>query len=257
VVRPAIWQHAWFKPVLAAVAVAATAAVLIAGIRRSTSRRLTRVRLDHAVELERSRLARDLHDDLGTIVTSINLSASLAERSLATNPARTSDHLLRIKTRARDLVRAMDEMVWAIDPSHDTLDHLGAHLAGIAGEVLRDSGVQARIEIPTDLPDIVLGSDFRHHLSLAVKEALHNIVRHASPCRASLKVAAEPGLLRVTVADSGPGFTRGGGSSRHGLRNLEDRIARMGGRVSITSTPGSGTIVEFLCPLNPPPARTP
>jgi signal transduction histidine kinase len=257
VVRPAIWQRDWFKPTLAAIAVAASAAVLIAGIRRSTSRRLTRVRLDHAVELERSRLARDLHDDLGTIVTGINLSASLAERSLATNPVRTSEHLLRIKSKARDLVRAMDEMVWAIDPTHDTLDHLGVHLAGIAEEVLRDSGVQARIEIPTDLPDVVLGSDFRHHLSLAVKEALHNVVRHAAPCRASLKVVAEPGQLRVTVADTGPGFIRGGGSCRHGLRNLEERIGRMGGKVLIASAPGSGTIVEFLCPLNPPPVREP
>ena len=255
VIRPAIWQRGWFKPVLAAVAVAASAGFLIAGIRRSTRKRLTRVRLDHAVELERSRLARDLHDDLGTIVTGINLSASLAERSLATNPARTSEHLLRIKSKARDLVRAMDEMVWAIDPTHDTLDHLGAHLAGIAEEVLRDSGVQARIEIPTDLPDVVLGSDFRHHLSLAVKEALHNVVRHASPCRASLKVVAEPGLLRVAVKDTGPGFIRDGASNRHGLRNLEERIGRMGGKVSITSAPGSGTIVEFLCPLNPPPVR--
>src|SRR5690606_10353385 len=141
-------------------------------------------RFQHALERDRSRIARDMHDDLGTRVTVLNMTAALARRDMEADPAKARRHLEKMSGAARELVSAMDDLVWAVDPAHDTLDHLASHLTRLAEEIFRDSPVRCRLDIPAELPARALSSDFRHHVSLAVKESLHNILQHAGPCEA-------------------------------------------------------------------------
>jgi hypothetical protein len=112
---------------------------------------------------------------VGTRITALILSASAALRELDQNSEISRRHLGKLNHSARDLVVAMDDLVWAVDPAHDSLDQLATHLTRLAEKIIRDSPIRCRLDIPSLLPPLVLGSDFRHQLSLAVKEALHNI----------------------------------------------------------------------------------
>ncbi|MGB6220315.1 MAG: histidine kinase [Haloferula sp.] len=248
-IRLPFWQRPWFTPMLAGAIVALLALYLFRLARRRARRRLRELAFQNALEKDRTRIARDMHDDLGTRITVLNLSASVALRELDQNPEVSRRHLGKLNHSARDLVVAMDDLVWAVDPAHDSLDQLASHLTRLAEEIFRDSPIRCRLDIPSLLPPRILGSDFRHQLSLAVKEALHNILRHAGPCETHLSLKYDGNRILIEIRDDGVGFESGSGSSRHGLEYLCKRLEEIGGTCTITSSPDDGTRVVFDCPL--------
>jgi signal transduction histidine kinase len=229
--------------------VLAAALLLFAIYRRRSRHRLAAIRLQHAVERDRARIARDLHDDLGTRVTVLNLAASFLRRAIGGDPERARQQVVRLESAARELVHAMDGLVWAVNPANDTLDHLATHLSAVAQEIFRDSPVKLRIAIPDDLPPVSLRSDFRHHFALGVKEALHNILKHAGPCDVVFRLAVEEGALVAEVADTGTGFDPASPREGNGLHNLAARFEELGGTCVIESAPGMGSRAFFRCHL--------
>jgi signal transduction histidine kinase len=253
-IEPPYWQRPWFWPGMAACTVGLAAAALFARHRRRSRQRLEILRYQNALEQDRTRIARDLHDDLGTRVTVLNMTAALARRDLERDPAKARFHLDRMSDSARELVVAMDDLVWAVDPAHDTLDHLASHLTRLAEEMFRDSPVRCRLDIPAMLPARPLGAEFRHHVALAVKESLHNILQHAGPCEALLALHYDGEKLTLTVRDSGRGFDPASHPGGHGLGNTAARIRELGGSYAIDSSPGHGTCIVMICrlPESPP-----
>jgi signal transduction histidine kinase len=249
VIPPPLWQEPWFYSLVAGGTVFLLAAAILIVLRRRAKRRIERLRLLNAIESDRTRIARDMHDDLGTRVTVLTMAASLVERDIERDPPKARAHLAKMSASARELVSAMDSLVWAVDPSNDTLDHLGAHLSKTSQEFFRDTPVKFRTRIPAQLPAIPLHSDFRHHLSLAVKEALNNVLRHAGPCEASLELTLQHGVLTLRIEDSGCGFQESSVSRGHGLGNLRARMADLGGTCEISPTEGGGTRVMLSCPI--------
>jgi signal transduction histidine kinase len=248
-IEPPFWQRPWFGPVLAAGAVALVAAGIVARLRRRSKRRLEVLRFQNALEQDRTRIARDLHDDLGTRVTVINMTAALAKRDLERDPAKTYRHLDKMTDAARDMVVALDDLVWAVDPAHDTLDHLASHLTRLAEEIFRDSPVRCRLDIPAVLPSRPLGAEFRHHLALAVKESLHNVLQHAGPCEVFLSLEYDGEKIAVTIRDTGRGFDAKAHGNGHGLSNTPARIREIGGSYAIDSSTGRGTCIVIICRL--------
>ncbi|MCW1922437.1 histidine kinase [Luteolibacter arcticus] len=251
--RP-IWEREWFIPLAVAAGVLATGLLFFAAYRRRTRHRLAAIKLQHAVERDRARIARDMHDDLGTRVTVLNLAASFVRRAIDGDPEKARQQVVRLESAARDLVTAMDGLVWAVNPSNDTLDHLASHLSAVAQEIFRDSPVRLRISIPDDLPRITLRSDFRHHFALGVKEALHNILKHAGPCEATFTLRFDHGALVAEIADHGEGFDPAIPREGNGLPNLAARFTELGGTCVIESSPGKGTRAIFRCQLPKVPA---
>ncbi len=250
--RP-IWQRPWFLGCLVIAGLLGTGLLGFAIYRRRARHRLAAMALQNAVERDRSRIARDMHDDLGTRVTALTLTAAFVRKSLDRNPDKTRQHVVRLESTARDLVHAMDGLVWAVNPANDTLDHLAGHLAALAQELFRDSPAHLRISIPPDLPPLPLGSDFRHHFALAVKEALHNALKHAGPCEVVLRLHLDGRELVASVEDNGRGFDPSIPHEGNGLDNLASRFNELGGRFIINSRPGEGTRAHFRCVL---PSRT-
>jgi signal transduction histidine kinase len=248
-VEQPFWKHGWFLPLAVAAGVLAAGLLLFAAYRRRSRHRLSAIKLQHAVERDRARIARDLHDDLGTRVTVLNLAASFLRRAIGGDPEKTRRQVARLESAARDLVHAMDGLVWAVNPANDTLDHLATHLSAVAQEIFRDSPVKLRIAIPDDLPAVMLRSDFRHHFALGVKEALHNVLKHAGPCDVWFRLAAEEGALVVEVADNGAGFDPAAPREGNGLHNLAARFEELGGTCVIQSAPGKGARAVFRCQL--------
>ena len=247
-VQPYFWQTGWFLGLSTLLAAAAVAGSVRLVLMRRMRLRLERLRQMHAVERERTRIARDIHDDLGAGLTRISLLSSLAERALP-DPQRTVEHLANVSNAVREITRSLDEVVWAVEPGNDTLDHLATYLCHYAEEFLQEASVRCRLKVPSILPAVALASDWRHDLFLAVKEALNNVAKHAGATSASLSLSFAERRLAITIEDDGRGFDAAGTARGRGLGNMRRRVEELGGRFVLESWPGRGTRVIMDLPL--------
>ncbi len=257
IIRPPVWKRAWFLPLVAAAGVIIVGWGFFLNYRRRSRHRIAAIRMANAVERDRARIARDMHDDLGTRVSLLKHAASVVLGAIDRDPDKARHQAVRLETAASDLVWAMDGLVWAVNPANDSLEHLAGHLSGMAQEIFRDAPVTLRISIPTDFPTFMLRSDFRHHFSLATKEALHNILKHAGPCEASLQLMIEDQTLVAVITDTGAGFDLAHPNAGNGLANLTARATEMQGTCEIHSARGKGTQVVLRCPLPKVPVLLP
>jgi signal transduction histidine kinase len=197
---------------------------------------------------ERARIARDLHDDLGSSLTEITMLAS-SSPGFDPQSDESSERLDTIAGKSRTLVHALDEIVWAVDPQRDTLASVARYLASYAEEYLAGLKMTCRVQIPNPFPEQVIPGEVRHHLFLAVKEALNNGVRHGGATEIEFRVRLLDDRVQISISDNGNGFDLAGRSNGHGLLNLRNRLENVSGRCEITSSPGAGTIVSLQLPL--------
>jgi signal transduction histidine kinase len=201
-----------------------------------------------ALAQERGRIARDLHDDLGSSLTEIAMLAT-AGPGLNLPADETSERMDAIAGKSRRLVHALDEIVWAVDPERDTLASAARYLASYAEEYLGGLKVACRVQIPNSFPEQVVSGEMRHHLFLAVKEALNNAVRHGGATEIVFRVRVEENRLWILITDNGIGFDTLARSSGNGLLNLRNRLEHLRGRCELESSPGAGTTVSLEMPL--------
>jgi signal transduction histidine kinase len=202
-----------------------------------------------ALAQERARIARDLHDDLGSSLTEISMLAT-ASPGLKLPAEEASERMETIAGKSRTLVHALDEIVWAIDPERDTLGSVARYLASYAEEYLSGLKVVCRVQIPNSFPDCVVSGEVRHHLFLAVKEALNNAVRHGGATEMSFRIRVAENQLWILITDNGSGFDTFGRSNGHGLSNLYNRLEHLHGQCKLESSPGAGTTVSLQLPLS-------
>ncbi|MBM3889657.1 MAG: hypothetical protein FJ388_11100, partial [Verrucomicrobia bacterium] len=247
-VQPAFWQANWFRAGVLVVLLALTAGVIRIVVLHRVRRRLRALERQHALDQERARIAKDMHDDVGASLTHIALMSETArqDRSLS---AETAGRLDRIARAARDVSQTLDQIVWTLNPRNDTLEELISYLSEHATEHLAPTGVHLEQEMPEDVPDMALASDVRTHLFLAAKEALHNAVKHAAASRIELRIAIADGCLRVRIADNGKGFPLAERATGNGLANMRHRMSTVGGDCRIESRLGDGTCVTLTLPL--------
>ncbi len=244
-VRPPLWQEPWTWALVAA---------LLGGGSWLLSKRLTQKRMQlalaelerqRALEWERSRIAQDIHDDLGANLAQIGMLSELIQ-SDTPGSGEALMHLDEIFQRAHESGRKLDEIVWAINPVHDTAEELVGYLARFAQEYLRLAQVRFRLDVPPQLGDIPLSGVQRHHLFLAVKEAVHNAVTHAAPREISLRIRFETRSLSISVADDGRGFTdKPPALYTRGSAGMLQRMLKINGSFHRVSRPGAGTSVTF------------
>jgi signal transduction histidine kinase/streptogramin lyase len=246
-VLPFFWQTWWFRGLC-----------VIFGMRRRLERRLERLEHQRALERERARIAKDIHDDLGASLTRISMLSQSA-RSELDHSAAASD-LDRIYDTSRELTRAMDEIVWAVNPQHDTLDSLATYLGKFAQDFLAAAHIKCRLDVPMQLPAWPLTAEMRHNLFLAFKEGLNNAVKHAHTSEVWISLTISGMGFTLQLEDKGCGFSPdspANGSPRdparlsggYGLVNMRRRLTEIGGRCEIQSSSGTGTRVAFIVPV--------
>jgi signal transduction histidine kinase len=222
-------------------------------------RKLERVERQRDIERERSRIAQDIHDDLGAQLTRITMMSESARGDLA-NPERAAAGLGKIYDTARELTRSMDEIVWAVSPRHDTLEGLATYLEKFAQDWLATAGIRCRLDLPLQFPEWRLASEMRHNVFLAFKEALHNAVKHSGAAEVLIRLAVQEKSFELALADNGRGFAigekakavssaQGRVASGNGLENMRRRLTAIGGSCEIKSAPGAGTTVTFTVRL--------
>ncbi|MES2569929.1 MAG: triple tyrosine motif-containing protein [Verrucomicrobiota bacterium] len=243
------WRKPWARALGGLAGMMSVAGMARYLTRHRLQRRLRLVEQQFALERERSRIARDIHDDLGANLTQISLLSALG-REQRDQPALVEEQFNAIAATAGELVQAMDAIVWAVNPRHNTLESLARYVTRFAGDFFSHTAVRLRLDVPMQLPEATLSSEVRHNLFLALKEALNNALRHAAPREVRLRIAPDDHRLLLSVEDDGCGFVASTGESDgNGLGNLRRRLAECGGSCEITSIPGEGTRVLFSIPL--------
>lgn len=250
------WQSWWFIGGAVIVLLFAVGGTVRLIERQRTKFRLKRIEQERALERERTRIAQDLHDEMGAKLCRISFLSEHARRD-NTNPADMQEQIKSISDDSREVLHSLDEIVWAVNPQNDTLEHATSYLAQFAQDYFSMTGVECELAVPSQMPDYPLSSQMRHHLFLAVREALANILKHSAATRAKISMGCENGALQIRVEDDGNGFDASAhfanGSysteTHDGLRNMTKRFRDIGGQCSIESTVGSGTTITFILPL--------
>ncbi len=247
-VQPFLWQRWWFRAGLGLLLGVAVAGGVRHRERRKALLRLEQLERQHALERERSRIAKDIHDEVGASLTQI---AFLSERvqSARAEPAEVERWSQRVSVAARQTIASLDEIVWAVSPKHDTLESLANYLAQFAQEYLALAGVRCVLEVLTVVPPLEVSADLRHNLLLAAREALQNAVAHSGATEVRVGLVLTETALEISVRDNGRGFApESARPDGNGLVNMRQRLQQIGGRLTLESRPGQGTCVTLSVP---------
>ncbi len=246
VLKPHYWQTWWFKSSAILSCFVFIAAAVRYATRRKMQQKLERLEQQNAIEKERTRIAQDMHDELGSRLTEILM---LSER-----PASISDSTnekVRIASAARELSGTLDAIVWAVEPRNDSLDRVVAYLCDYAVQFLAASSIRRHFDIPMELPARMISAETRHHLFMVVKEILNNTVKYSGGTDVWFSLCVYDSRLLIVIKDNGKGFLRGEVSaSGNGLINMEKRMTSIGATCKISSAPGQGTQVELNIPID-------
>ncbi len=249
-VLPRFWQTGWFTICFLATFGGSVGWSVRYVLRRRHERQVKFLQHLHSLERERTRIARDIHDDLGGSLTEIGYMGALAVRDSQTL-AGAREQLERITERTRELARRLDETVWAVNPKNDTVGQLATYLCRSAREFLEPTSIRCRLDVSSSLPDVTLSAEVRHHLFLVVKEALNNAAKHSGASELWLRLETSGGVLVIEISDNGSGFqVDAKREAGNGLRNMAARMEEIGGVLVLRSVPGTGSTVCLRLPLS-------
>ncbi len=249
-VTPPFWRTTWFWS-----AASATLMAALLGMARYVTWRKMRGELlvlkgQQALEQERLRIAQDIHDDLGARVTQISLLSAMAQ----VNPEfsdKARSEFAQVSQMSRDLVSALYETVWAVNPENDNLDAVGNYICQMVTALCERSRLRCRFYV-SELPQKPqISSQTRHNLSMAVKEAVNNVIKHANASEVIVRIELAGHALDVSVSDDGRGFEISEQlSTGNGLTNMKRRLQEIGGSCVIESEPGKGTTIRLRMTVN-------
>lgn len=247
IIKPNFWETAWFSISIGGLILAVAVGIGWLAARRRLKERIQALKVRTARESERSRIARDLHDDLGAGLTEISILAALAAEDAVASPLQTPLQQLSIK--AKHAVGSLDEIVWAVNPREDTLRSLVDYIAAFAREFLDIASIPLRLDVAREIPEHPLSTSERHSIFLTVREALNNIVKHSRASEVMLRITLEDSLLAIRIEDNGRGFEPDYAEGGNGLENLRQRMRDVCGDCQIETRRGHGTTVFVTLPL--------
>ncbi len=254
------WQAWWFSALAGLAALGAVAGVARVAEKNKMQRRLKQLEQERVLERERTRIAQDLHDEMGAKLCRISFLSEHARRG-EDLPAELRNQITSISDASREVLHSLDEIVWAVNPRNDSLEPMASYIGQYAQDYFQETGIACELDIPAKFPSYTLSSQFRHHLFHAVHEALTNTLKHSKATQAKVSIKCEDAAFEIAAWDNGAGFDPatmaragngggGGGESGNGLRNMRERLAEIGGTCQVESTPGRGATIRFIIPMN-------
>ncbi|MET0754210.1 MAG: two-component regulator propeller domain-containing protein, partial [Pyrinomonadaceae bacterium] len=221
--------------------------------RKKSEAKLQNVREERLRELEqvRRRIAADLHDDIGSSLTQISIFSEVLQQRVDKNNERVLEPLEFIASSSRELVDAMSDIVWAINPNKDFLSELSGKMRRFAADVFTLRNIEFTYTASPSA-DIALGANLRREVFLIFKESVNNIVKHAACTAVEIELKIENSEIFLRLQDNGKGFEAANQNEGHGLASMNARANGLGGRLEVTSA-NSGTIITLIVPLQPEP----
>ncbi len=249
-VRAYFWQTVWFYLLLST-----GLAVVVFLIARwilwhRYQLQMALLKREEALALERARISRDIHDELGNGLSVVATLSELAHNDVENGTVHK--RLDQIYEVANELARNVDETVWAVNPANDGWEPFISYFEQYTEYFLGNSGLRFHFTRPAELVERPIASKTRHHLLLAVREAVGNVLKHASAKQVRIALRLDGDILEARVEDDGVGFdpSQPGGVGHDGLGNMARRMKEAGGTLDIQSAPGRGTCVTFRVPLS-------
>ena len=252
------WQAWWFLGLALVGVLCAVAGASRLVVKRKLQRRLRQLEQEKVLERERTRIAQDLHDEMGAKLCRISFLSEDARRASELPPV-LRNQIISISDASREVLHSLDEIVWAVNPRNDSLEPVASYIGQYAQDYFHETGIQCELDIPAQFPFYPLSSHLRHHLFHAVHEALTNTLKHSKATHFKVSIKCEGSVFEVSASDNGAGFDparldcpsgEGAYLGGNGLRNMRERLAKVGGTCHIESQPGHGTTVRFIIQMN-------
>jgi signal transduction histidine kinase len=243
-INPPYWQDPWYWAALL---------LVVSGITVWVARRLVRKRIQmhlreaRLISDERLRIARDLHDGLGARISHISLLGSHAMGSARDEGSKRI--FGEISSMSRELVTSLSETVWMLNPKNDLLDSLVDYLCRMVSDSCRSLDIRCRIDADPTLTDREISGDFRHHVTLAVKEAVNNALKHSGCTEIRLGIHVTRDALSIRIEDNGSGLNAGGNEQGNGLENIRQRMDVLKGAMELKASAGAGVSIRMHVPL--------
>ena len=237
-ILPPIWQRWWFLTF---------AGLLLAGLAYVTYK----YRIHRLLELERvrTRIASDLHDDIGSNLSLIaGLSEVLGQAAQREN-SQIADRLSVIANASRESVEAMGDIVWAVNPKRDNVVDLAHRMRRFASDVLTARNIEFHFDAPSLNQNVNIGAEARREIFLIFKEGINNIIRHSGCKNVEAVLRIERSMINLKLSDDGHGFDAANMDHGHGLDSMRRRAEKLGGQFELTSSTGAGTQITLSAPL--------
>jgi signal transduction histidine kinase/ligand-binding sensor domain-containing protein len=251
IIQPFFWQTGWFKLLIYLSAAGLLGLLIYIVSERIHRRQVILAKQLQAVEEERNRIALDVHDQVGSEVTRINLICDHFIRAFREQNFGNADrHIHELDRVASRLVRSLDEIVWIVRPSNDNVKSMLLYIAKYTERFMTDSRMDCRLDIPLELPDQTVSGGVRHELFLCVKEALNNVVKHARATAVLLEATFEGANCILSIHDNGIGIdAQQDAMFKRGLESMLERMAKVGGTFSVESNETGGATIRLSLPL--------
>jgi signal transduction histidine kinase/ligand-binding sensor domain-containing protein len=239
------WQSWWFR----LLALFILAGLMILVVRNYTNRRLEKQRSElekkQAIEKERNRISRDMHDDLGSGLTIIAILSEVVKKQLS-NPVKAKETLEKIAVSSRDLVDNLQDIIWVLNPQNDTVESLSSYIREYGLKYFEPLSVQLEFDYPELFSSRHLSEEQRRNIFLTVKESFNNIAKYAWCNKVTVKIEETSISILLSIKDDGKGFdVNKVRLFANGLKNMQHRIEQVGGSYSISSEPGNGTLTQI------------
>jgi len=211
---------------------------------------LYRYRISQIMRLQkvRSQIATDLHDEIGSSLTNIGLLSAIVEKNIH-EEKETRPFLHRIREDIKTSAQALDDIIWSVNVMNDSTPEMLARMRRYASEIFESAEMKYELTFPQNETKMHVRMEQRRDIYLVFKEAVNNIIKHAEATAAKVEVNVKEATVCLTISDNGKGFVKGVSSHRNGLMNMEKRIVKWGGTISIKSDTNNGTTVKAEIPL--------
>jgi signal transduction histidine kinase len=244
------WKMPWFWGLAVIAITAMTVGISRYFVWHRMRHEMVRLKHQRALEQERLRIAHDIHDDLGARVTQISLLSAMAQDN-STFPEKARADFDRISKMARELVSALYETVWAVNPENDNLEAQGNYLCQMVNQLCERTPIRCRFHVLGLPHEVQVSSQTRHNINMTVKEAVHNVIKHARAAEVTIRMAFAEGFLNISIQDDGVGFQPDGKVGGNGLTNMKQRMINIGGSCFVESKPGQGATVRIRLIIKP------
>ena len=195
----------------------------------------------------RTRISRNLHDDIGSTLTSINILSKVSLRHLDNIP-KTSSLLSKISEQSESIQQSMSDIVWSIAPANDKIENFAARMREYLAQVAEEKFSRVELNVDEKILGRSISMVYRQNLFLIFKEAVNNSVKYSNGTYLRVDLTREHNHIKLSVADDGSGFNLDNHTTTNGIRNMQFRAGEMNAVLQIETTVGKGTIIEVLLP---------
>ncbi len=235
-VKQVFWKSVWFWILISFLAMLIIWITQRGYYLAQVNKREAEIKKMKAIELERERIAHDMHDDLGSGLTAISYLSQSSHK----------DSNIKIQEKSRELIKNMSDIIWSMKSENDSITELISYIKRYANNYCEENNIEINFNVIIEDERLQINGDFRKNIYLIVKESLHNIVKHAKASLVEIQFETTNNLVLI-IKDNGIGINKDKMNNGNGIKNTQKRVQQMNGLIEYTVD--NGTKITICLPL--------